>query len=217
MRGKHSASVTTHTTTTSQIWTLVLFTGASVFAELWLWEHLTAFVSNFTSLACTSARHLQVFHQKTSVLWNAAKFKLASVYWLGFHAHRLLNRSHSGTEKADCILNYWKHEKDLALNQRLSSHRWNKSQQESRTRAVSPPQSYLSVVNQNLEESVHEEDAVGQDTAAVQQHRLQQQETKAFTGLSLSIRCFDKHLSWKLSCFWSQRQGKNTEPSIKAD
>lgn len=51
------------------------------------------------------------------------------------------------------------------------------------------------MVNQNLEEGVHEEYAVRQDTAAVQQHGLQQQETKPVIGLSLSIRCFDKHLS----------------------
>lgn len=47
--------------------------------------------------------------------------------------------------------------------------------------------SYLSVVNHNLEESVHEEDAVRQDTAAIQQHRLQQQETKPIIRLSVTV------------------------------
>ena len=32
---------------------------------------------------------------------------------------------------------------------------------------------YLSMVDEDLEEGVHQQDSVGQDAAAVQQHRLQ--------------------------------------------
>lgn len=75
------------------------------------------------------------------------------------------------------------------------------------------------MVNQNLEEGVHEEDAVRQDTAAVQQHGLQQQETKPVIGLSLSIRCFDKHLSWNFPPSVRYVRGKTVsdiKPSIKS-
>lgn len=84
----------------------------------------------------------------------------------------------------------------MALNQHLPSQMAKQTavQSEGRTCAVIFT-SYLSVVNHNLEEGVHEEDAVRQDTAAVQQHRLQQQETKPIIRPSLSIRCIDKHLS----------------------
>lgn len=105
------------------------------------------------------------------------------------------------------------------LNQRLPNHmgKQTPAQSEGRTCTVIFT-SYLTVVNHNLEEGVHEEDAVRQDTAAVQQHGLQQQETKPVIRPSLSIRCFDKHFP-RTSPFWSQCQGKKVsdiKPSIKS-